>query len=185
MLRRSSYKTAVLLIVAVVALSLRIMPHLPNFAAIGALSLLSGYYLKSNLKYWLPLIVVFISDIFIGFYSFPIMIAVYGCYLLGVVLGSLSYRSNVKYRAGTILLATLSGSVIFYLVTNAAVVFAGTMYPHSLHGLLMSYTNAVPFFRNSLAGDLAYTGSIVVAIESLAFLKTKYRRQKTSLLEKV
>lgn len=30
-------------------------------------------------------------------------------------------------------------------------------YPHTLDGLIQSYTLAIPFFRNTLLGDLGYT----------------------------
>jgi len=41
----------------------------------------------------------------------------------------------------------------------------GTMYAHNFVGLIQSYTMAIPFFKNSLAGDLFYTAVLVGGYE--------------------
>ena len=69
--------------------------------------------------------------------------------------------------AKNILLGSLAGSVIFYLVTNWAVWAFGTYYPANLGGLLESYNMALPFFRNSLLGDIAYTTVLFGLYESI------------------
>jgi hypothetical protein len=53
--------------------------------------------------------------------------------------------------------ATLSASVIFYLVTNFAVWACWDLYPRTLAGLLECYTMALPFFWNTLGGDAIYS----------------------------
>jgi len=46
----------------------RLIPHTPNIVPIGALMLFAGAYLPKKLL-WLPLLALFISDYFIGFYG--------------------------------------------------------------------------------------------------------------------
>ena len=51
----------------------------------------------------------------------------------------------------------MSGSVVFYVVTNLGVWLVGDLYPRTLDGLATCYIAAIPFFRNTLAGDAGYT----------------------------
>jgi len=45
---------------------------------------------------------------------------------------------------------------MFYLVTNFAVWAWGALYPRTWSGLIACYTAAIPFFRNSLIGDITF-----------------------------
>ncbi|TSA45434.1 hypothetical protein D4R52_02475, partial [bacterium] len=109
-------------------------------------------------------------DIFIGFYNPSIMAAVYLSFLLSGLLG-LWIKKNKT--AGRVVSAAIFASVQFYLITNFAVWAFGTMYPHTLAGLLASYANAIPFFRNTLAGDLFYTGAMFSLYEMVLLGRTK------------
>jgi len=54
--------------------------------------------------------------------------------------------------------ATLSASVLFYLVTNFASWTSGLMpYPMNASGLIQSYIAGLPFLFNGVLGDLFYT----------------------------
>jgi hypothetical protein len=53
--------------------------------------------------------------------------------------------------------ATLCGSVSFFLITNFGVWAAGAMYPRTGAGLAACFVAALPFFRETLLGDLAYS----------------------------
>jgi hypothetical protein len=48
-------------------------------------------------------------------------------------------------------------SVLFFLLTHAAVWMAGNLYPHTWAGLGVCFTAALPFYRNEIAGDALYT----------------------------
>ena len=52
--------------------------------------------------------------------------------------------------------ATLAGSCVFFVVTNFAFWAESGYYPPTTEGLLECYTAALPFFRNSVLGDLDY-----------------------------
>jgi hypothetical protein len=55
---------------------------------------------------------------------------------------------------------TLASSFLFFGVTNLAVWASGSLYPRTFAGLMVCYTAAIPFFRNSLIGDLAFTAAL-------------------------
>ena len=76
----------------------------------------------------------------------------------------------------------LGASVIFFVVTNAAVWAFTPLYAHTLAGLMQSYTMAIPFFKNSLAGDLGYTAVLFGAMELFRYRLTQSVRSlaKTS-----
>lgn len=137
--------------------ALRFLPHEPNFAPVTAIALFGGVYLSRRSALALPLATMFVSDYFIGFYNPAIMASVYLSFAISGLLGLwLRRRKSVANTLGV----TLTASVQFYLLTNFAVWAFGTMYPHTAAGLLQSYVNALPFFRNTLLGDLFYVGGL-------------------------
>jgi len=163
-------------ILITLGIAARFLPHPANFAPIGAIAIFSGIYLPKKWAVILPLVAMFFSDIFIGFYAWPVMLSVYGSLAIMGLIG-LAVRKNKKL--GTVLGGTILGSIIFYLVTNFSVWAFGSLYTHNLAGLAQSYVMAIPFFRNSLLGDLFYTGVLVGAYEvSLALL---YREKKAAV----
>jgi hypothetical protein len=54
--------------------------------------------------------------------------------------------------------AAIASSLTFFLVTNLGVWALGGMYPLTARGLAACYAAAIPFFQNTLAGDLFYSG---------------------------
>jgi len=140
-------------IIIVAAVGLRLIPHMPNFAPIGAMALFGGAYLDKRLAIALPLVAMLLSDLFIGFYSPVVMISVYGSFVLVGLIGmQLRKRKNPK----NILLAAVGSSALFFLITNFSVWAAGS-YGRGFEGLITSYVMAIPFFRGTLMGDLFYT----------------------------
>ena len=148
----------------ILAIATRFAPHPANFTAVGAIALFGGLYLNKKQALWLPLTVMFVSDIFIGFYNVYIMTSVYVGFMLMTIIGR--YLNN-KIKFSNIALGTLAGSVIFFLLTNTAVWAFGTMYVHDLSGLFTSYYYALPFFRNELLGDLFYSGVLIGGYEMI------------------
>jgi len=142
----------------------RLLPHPVNVAPIGALALFGGVYLDRKHTFVVPLAALLISDYFIGFYTG--MAWVYGSFVLIGFIGL--WLRNHRSIAATVG-ATLAGSVLFFLVTNFGVwVSAQVSYPHTLAGLFQCYVAAIPFFRNSLAGDLGYVGILFTIHEFAA-----------------
>lgn len=54
-------------------------------------------------------------------------------------------------------------------VITAIILAGGTMYPKDLSGLIACYTAGIPFFRNMLAGDLAYSAALFGIFEFLQY----------------
>ena len=157
---------------AVFSFVARLLPHLPNFAPIGALAIMAGTYLPRKYALLLPLTVMLASDYFIGFYDIKIMLAVYLSFLLYVLLGNIFGRDR---KVGKLTGGAFLGSLLFFLITNFAVFAFTSMYSKDFSGLMMSYTLALPFFKNTLLADLFYTAAFFAAYE-LALKKITLRK---------
>jgi hypothetical protein len=95
-----------------------------------------------------------LSDIFIGFHS--TMIWVYGSFAVIAMVGLwLKSHKTTGYIAAT----TFVSSIIFFIVTNFGV-WASGYYGYTLNGLAECFTLAIPFYRNTLAGDLFYVAAM-------------------------
>lgn len=152
------------IVLIILGISARLLPHPANFAPVGAIALFGGLYLPRRLSILIPLLALAISDLFIGLYHPLMMLAVYGSFAL---MGYLGILAKSKKNTSTIVAATLIGSILFFLITNAAVWAFGTMYPPTIQGLWQSYAMALPFFRNSLFADFFFTGILVGSAELL------------------
>ncbi len=134
----------------------RLIPHAPNFTAVGSASLFAGAHLKTRYSLLIPLIIMLATDLFIGFYEFFVMVSVYACFLFSWMLG-VWLRKDARWSK--IVISSLSSSFVFFAVTNLAVWAFTEMYPKNFSGLLSCYAFALPFFKNTLLGDLFYSGA--------------------------
>ncbi|OGY55270.1 MAG: hypothetical protein A3A24_02080 [Candidatus Buchananbacteria bacterium RIFCSPLOWO2_01_FULL_46_12] len=159
-------KIVIAFILIVLGVTCRLLPHWWNFTPLAAIALFSGVYLGWRYALVLPLLTMLSSDIFIGFYEWPVMLAVYGSFIL---IGLISWGVKKYKSVETIFAASIIASVIFFLVTNYAVWQFSPWYEKSLAGLLESYTLALPFFRNTLLGDLFYSAVLFGAYEAVVF----------------
>ena len=134
------------------AAAFRLVPHPPNFAPIGAMALFGGAMLSKRwLAFAAPFGALLLSDAILGFHA--TMWAVYLAFGLIVALGMvlLKTRSTVRIAG-----ASLAASLLFFIISNFAVWLSGG-YPMTLAGLAACYTAAIPFFWNSVAGDLFFS----------------------------
>lgn len=144
----------------------RLIPHLPNFTAIGAMALFGGaYFSNKKLAFAVPLIAMFLTDLILGFHN--TMIAVYISFALMVVIGMTMIK---RKKAGNILLASVTATVLFFIITNFAIWLSGIMYPMTGAGLAECYVAAIPFFGYNLAGNLFYAG-VMFGLFELAKVK--------------
>ena len=145
-------RMALLISMIVAAAATRLMPHPPNITAIGAMALFGGAsFADKRLAFLVPLAALFASDLVLGFYQG--MEYQYLTFTLIVCLGFwLRSRRRVLPIAG----AAVASSTIHFIVTDFGT-WTGTLYPHTLAGLIACYTAAIPFFWNTLAGDLFFT----------------------------
>ena len=142
-----------ILTAVVVAAALRLVPHPPNFTPIGAMALFSGAYLtRRGLAFAVPLAAMLLSDAVLGFHSG--MPFVYGSVALITFIGSLGLKRVSSFR---VVGAALVSSVLFFVVTNFGTWAVSGMYPLTLAGLAACYVAAIPFFQNTVVGDLFYS----------------------------
>jgi hypothetical protein len=148
----------------------RLIPHYPNFTAVGAIALFGGAFLhKRYLALLVPVAALFVSDLFLNNLvysnlsgsseSFTLFYAgslwVYGAFILIVLLGMKLLKSrSIGLLAGTSALA----SIIFFITTNFGMWIGSGIYPKTIGGLAACYYVALPYFWNTLLGDLFYVG---------------------------
>lgn len=146
----------------------RLVPHPPNFACIGALALFAGFTARSSLGFAAPLLALLASDLLghflevpgMGFYGPVGMLFVYGGFAMVAFIGryAVQQTSRQTNRSGVmawLAASSLAGASAFFLLSNFGV-FAGGSYGYSWAGLSRCYLNAIPFFSNTLAGDLFF-----------------------------
>lgn len=157
-------------IIFLAALS-RVIPHPWNFTPVTAIALFGGaYFTDKRLAFAVPLSALFLSDLFLGFYATVWM--TYIAFALVVCIGLVLQKKKSPMR---MVGACLAASVSFFLITNFAAWLEIQTYERSLKGLLTAYTMAIPFFRNSLLGDLFFTallfGSFTLAERKFSSLR--------------
>lgn len=141
----------------------RLMPHLPNVSPVAAMALFGGaYFSDKRLAMIVPMLALLLSDLFLGLHQ--TMIFVYAGFAITVVLGMwLQHHISVVNTA----LAAVIASVIFFLLTNMGVWLTSTLYPASVEGLMQACVAGIPFFQNSLLGNLVFTALIFGGYELL------------------
>ncbi len=163
------YLTALLLIGMAVAA--RFVPHPANFTPVLAVALFGGALLPGRVAYLLPLVAMLASDLLIGFAPLAVTLSVYGCFMAGAAIGKWLGKNRTWLKTA---LAAAGGSMLFYIVTNFAVWMSPPFaYSQTWEGLLQCYTMALPFFRNSLAGDLVWTMALFALFDLAQLLSRK------------
>lgn len=146
-------RLSAIVLAILVAATLRLVPHPPNFTPIGAMALFGGAYLGRNtLAFAAPLGALLLSDLVLGFYDG--MGFVYAATAAAVLVG---WAIAPRRTAVNIVLAATASATLFFVVTNFGVWLGSGMYPRDLSGLAACYAAAIPFFQNSLAGDLLWS----------------------------
>lgn len=179
-LKKSSTKAvlAVALLLIAVGVWGRFIPHAPNMAPIAAVAIFAGAVLPRKYALVAPMAAIIISDLFIGLHS--TIFWTWGSFALIALISSGYLRE--KINVANTLAVTLSGSVVFYILTNFGVWLQTGMYQPTLNGLIQSYINALPFFRNTLIGDLIYVGVLFGAFYlAQAGFKALHRNQTQEL----
>ena len=141
----------------------RLMPHPPNFTPIIAMGLFGGAYLKdTRWAILLPVVAMLIADFFLGFHG--TMIWVY-CSLIIISLMGFLLKNRITLINGA--LATLGGSLLFFLITNFGGWASSIFYTKTFVGLLSCYAAGLPFFGNTLAGSIFYSSLMFFGYEQI------------------
>jgi len=140
------------------AVAVRFFPHPWTFTPVAA-SLLFFAARGDRRRIWVPFAVLAVSDLLLNkfVYAYPFswdQLASWVWYAAVLWLGT-SLRENA--RPLRVIGAALASSVSFFLISNLVSWAAFTdLYPRSLAGVMMSYTAAIPFFRQEVEGDLLF-----------------------------
>jgi hypothetical protein len=136
------------------AAALRLVPHPPNFSPIAAMALFAGAYMPRNLLAFVaPFGALILSDVALGGF-YPGMNFVYLSFALTVLIGWAVASRKTPLTIGA---AAVAGSILFFILTNFGMWLFSGIYPVTQAGLIACYVAAIPFFQNTLAGDLFYT----------------------------
>jgi hypothetical protein len=154
-----------------------------NLVPIGALALFVGSRLRTRYAFVIPLVAMFVADLAIipamaalGYPSMDISTPfTYVGFAAYVVVGRLVGEKDLSpVRIGG---AAVLGSVVFFLVSNFGSWVASDVYPRSPAGLWECYLLGVPFYRNTLISDLAFSalffGLHAVLVHGLAPAKAE------------
>ena len=171
----------IILMIFLAALS-RFIPHPPNFTPLGAIALFGvAYFAKKHWAFLIPLVAWWASDVALnnlvyakqypeyyqGF-SWAGHPLGYICLAIIVLIGWLLLKKVTVLR---VVGAATFAAVIFFLVTNFASMLTQPIYTKDFNGLLQSYIAGLPFFRNTLAGNLIYSAVLFGVYEDVVVRK--------------
>ena len=171
---------------------MRLVPHPPNVTPIAAMALFGGvHFANKRTALLVPLAAMYLSDIVLGFFFYDFgwfhgfMPFVYISFVMTVCLGFLLRRRLTTLMVGG---AAFASSVLFFIVANFGVWLVGNFYPKTMAGLLSCYVAAIPFFRNTLAGNAIYTlvlfGGFALAQRYLPILRREPASISTYVCQK-
>lgn len=170
-------QTGIVSLLILLAAMSRLLPHPHNFTPIGAMGLFgAAYFSRKHLAFLIPFIGLWISDMVLNnliyarlypeFYGEGVVwfgsVWVYLAFALIIVLGFVLLR---HVKPTNLLAASLLASVLFFLITNFGSMLADPKYPKSITGLMAAYTAGIPFFWNTLLGDLFFSGVLFGSFE--------------------
>ena len=140
----------------------RLVPHPWNLTPILAACLFSGYKIKPiGLAIFIPIFAVFISDILLGIYNGISWVYISYIFIIGIGL-FLSKFNSIQSK----IISTISGTLIFFLISNFGVWISVELYPKSIDGLISCYLAGIPFYKNTLIGTVFYS-SVFFTISEL------------------
>lgn len=143
----------------------RLVPHAPNFAPVGGVSLFAGGRLSGWKAYLLPLVLMLVTDPLVGGYSFATPF-VYASFLIYVWIGSRLRATQSPLAIGT---AATVGSIQFFVITNFGVwLGSSATYAHTAAGLMACYAAAIPFYGRTLLADVFYSAALYGAYALLS-----------------
>jgi hypothetical protein len=164
---------------------------LSNISPLMAIAFCGAVYFRNRWMWLIPFIALSVSDLYINHYyaaqygfhwELGGVLARTGCFAVALLLGAWVSRHKSWLW---LLNGSLISALIFYLVTNTQSWLGDAFYAKTLAGWWQAMTVGHPeypptifFFRNTLFGDLMFTGLFSGIMEWLA-----HRQGKPSLLD--
>jgi predicted permease len=151
MFKTRSLTVSAMILIAAVS---RLIPHPWNLTPVAAIALFGGaQFLDRRSAFVVPFAALLLTDLVLGFY--PMMFLTYVCFGATVLIGR-TLRQN--RTVSKIIFASVAASWLFFLVTNFGCWLTMAEYSKDLTGLAACYSMAIPFFRNTLIGDMFFSG---------------------------
>lgn len=186
-------RVAVILIV--LAALYRVLPTmdfaLSNISPVMAIAFCGAVYFRNKVMWLVPFLALSLSDLYINHYyarefgyTWPVagFVARTACFAAALGIGAVVARR--KSWLG-LLNGSLLGAILFYLITNSQSWLSDPFYAKTVAGWWQALTVGHPefpptiyFFRNTLFGDLMFTGFFAGVMEWLA-----RRKGEPSLLD--
>ncbi len=183
------------IVLIILATLYRLLPtmdlSLSNFTPMMALAFCGAVYFRNRWMWLIPFAALSVSDVYINQfyareygYSWPLsgLIVRTACFGAALLIGAVVARRKSWLN---LLNGGLIGALLFYLVTNTQSWWADPFYGKSLAGWWQALTVGHPefpptifFFRNTLFGDLMFTGLFAGLMEWVA-----HRKGEPSLLD--
>lgn len=182
--KKIDIKIGVIALLILMAALSRLIPHPYNFTPIGAMGLFgAAHFSKRYLAFVVPFAAMWGSDLILNniiyarqfpeyYNGFQLWgnASVYFSFAIIIIMGFLLLR---KVQVVNVLVASLVASILFFLITNFAVWMNSAAYPQNMIGLMSCYAAGLPFFGNTLLGDLFYSG---VLFGAFALLQARFPR---------
>jgi len=169
-LKNNKTQFGIIAILILLAALSRMIEHPLNFAPISAMILFGAAHFHKKWQVFLvPFFATLISDLWIsgGYFNGW----VYTSYLLIIFFGMMLYKSKVSIS--NIMGGAIGSSLIFFIVSN----FGVWMHPLYIKSLMACYIDAIPFYQNTLAGNIFYStilfGSYYVLQSKFTVLKSQ------------
>ena len=115
-----------------------------------------------------------ITDLIIGVHG--VVLYTWGAF---IIIGFIGMRLKENKTPGRIFTSTVFSAALFFVISNFGVWL--TWYPRTWQGFSTCFINAIPFFRNTLVGNLVFA-AILFGTYELAKRMVKEPKLKTVLL---
>jgi hypothetical protein len=143
----------------------RLIPHPPNFTAVGAIALFGGtYFSEKKFAFIVPMVAMLLSDMILGFHNG--MLSVYVSFVIIVGIGIMLSQ---KIKLKNVVAASLVSSAVFFILTNFQMWIQSPLYAKNVVGLISCYVAAIPFFHHTVISDLSFVGVLFGLFAAIQF----------------
>lgn len=143
----------------------------PNVELVTVVTLLAAVYLGRRWSALLVILVMGISDFFLG--NTLIWVFTWSAFLMNMVWGGWVIRGKKIFAVGV----GVGASVWFYVWTNFGVWLLDRwgMYSHDLFGLMQCYINGLPFLKMNLLSNMVIVpvgfGVVEIGLKFVSYLR--------------
>jgi hypothetical protein len=178
----------IILSLLIVGIGTRLIPHYPNFTAVGAISLLGAAFAsRRSIAIIIPFLIMLFSDMILNnlvyarlypddykhfIFLYRGALWSYAAFGLVVIYGHTLFRTGIDLSK--VLFGSLGASLIFFLLSNFGVWASTGAYPVNFGGLMSCYIAGLPFMLNQVLGDLFF--SLILFGVALHVFELKPRR---------